>query len=153
MTRLRTALLSLALLLPLLAVAQAPAAADTVGPTPVPVRVRILRGSRQKPPAVDPKLDDLKPQLGKLSYTKWEQVEDRQLDLSGKKTEFVPLPNGDNVGLTVLEVQGESVTVEVSLAQRNTQSRLTVDKKQRIVHQVTGEKNGVAYFVTVRALK
>jgi hypothetical protein len=39
----------------------------------------------------------------------------------------------------------------VALAQRNTQSRLTIEKGQRIVHQVSSEKSGVAYFVTVHA--
>jgi hypothetical protein len=43
------------------------------------------------------------------------------------------------------------VTIEVSLAQRNTQSRLTVEKGQRIVHQVVPEKGGAAVFLTVTA--
>jgi hypothetical protein len=51
----------------------------------------------------------------------------------------------------VQEVRGDTVTVEVALAQRNAMSRLTIEKGQRIVHQVTGEKAGVAYFVTVMA--
>ena len=58
---------------------------------------------------------------------------------------------GDSVALTVQEVRGDTVTVEVALAQRNTMSRLTIEKGQRIVHQVSGEKAGVAYFVTVHA--
>jgi hypothetical protein len=66
-----------------------------------------------------------------------------------KKTEFVPLPSGEHVALTVQETNGKNVTIEVALAQRNTQSRLTIEKGQRIVHQVSGEKGGVAYFVTV----
>jgi hypothetical protein len=30
-------------------------------------------------------------------------------------------------------------------------SRLTIEKGKRIVHQVTSEKGGVAYFVTLHA--
>jgi hypothetical protein len=43
------------------------------------------------------------------------------------------------------------VTIEVAVAARNTQSRLTVEKGQRIIHQVTPEKGGSALFVTVMA--
>ena len=53
------------------------------------------------------------------------------------------------MALTVQDANGRNVTIEVALAQRNTQSRLTIEKGQRIVHQVSGEKGGVAYFVTV----
>jgi hypothetical protein len=138
MTRLAAACLAL-LLLPALA------AAD------VPVRVRVLKGSRQGPAQVDPRLDDLKKQLGKLAYLRWEQVQEQRLDMADKKTRFFDLPNGEHVGLTLQEVRGDTVTFEVALAQRNTMSRLTIEKNQRIVHQVTGEKGGVAYFVTVHA--
>jgi hypothetical protein len=138
MTRLAAACLAL-LLLPALA------AAD------VPVRVRVLKGSRQGPALVDPKLDDLKKQLGKLAYVKWEQVNEQRLTMADKKTQFVDLPGGQHVGLTLQEVRGETVTFEVALAQRNTMSRLTIEKNQRIVHQVSSEKSGVAYFVTVHA--
>lgn len=117
----------------------------------VPVRVRILKGSRQGPAAVDPKLDDLKKQLGKLAYVRWEQVKEARLAMADKKTEFVELPDGNNMGLTVQEVRGGTVTIEVALAQQNTVSRLTIEKGQRIVHQVTREKGGDAYFVTVLA--
>jgi hypothetical protein len=117
----------------------------------VPVRVRIIRGSRQGPAKVDPKLTDLQKQLGKLAYLRWEQLEERQLTMAVKQTQFLDLPDGEHVGLTVQEVRGDTVTVEVALAQRNTMSRLTIEKAKRIVHQVTGEKGGVAYFVTVHA--
>jgi len=130
----------LALLLPTLA-----AAAD------VPVRVRVLRGSRQGPAKVDPQLADLHKQLGKLAYLTWDQVSVSELAMADRKTQFVDLPGGEHVGLTVQEVRGETVTFEVALVQRNTMSRLTVEKGQRIVHQVSGEKAGVAYFVTVMA--
>jgi hypothetical protein len=139
MIRLAAACLALLLLLP------AVAAAD------VPVRVRILKGDRKGPAKVDPKLDDLKKQLGKLAYQKWDQVKEQALTMADLKTQFVALPDGEHVALTLQEVRGDTVTFEVALAQRNTMSRLTIEKGQRIVHQVTGEKGGVAYFVTLHA--
>lgn len=122
-------------------------------PTPadagVPVRVRLIKGSRQGPPRMDPALEDLRRQLSPLAYVRWDQLQDRRLDLVKGKTEFVDLPGGDMVGLTLQASDGNALTFEVSLASRNTQSRLTVEKGQRIVHQVTGEKDGAAYFLTV----
>ena len=59
--------------------------------------------------------------------------------------------SGRLAGITLQESGGNVLTFEVSLASRNTQSRLTVEKGQRIVHQVTGEKDGAAYFLTVHA--
>ncbi|HET9555105.1 MAG TPA: hypothetical protein VFP50_19220 [Anaeromyxobacteraceae bacterium] len=126
-----------------------PALVHAVGD--VPVRVRVLKGSRVAPAQLDPKLEDVKKQLGKLSYTRWEQVADHRLTMTGKKTQFVDLPDGEHVALTLQEVRGDTVTFEVALAQHNTMSRLTIEKGQRIVHQVTREKGGVAYFVTVHA--
>ncbi len=35
------------------------------------------------------------------------------------------------------------------MAQKNTQSRVTIEKGQRIVHQVAKEKDGVALFIVV----
>jgi hypothetical protein len=134
-----------ALLLALLLVPSA-ALADTV-----PVRVRVLKGSRQGPPRVDPRLEDLKKQLGKLAYLAWDQVSEQRLDMAEKKTQFVDLPGGDHAALTLQEVRGNTVTVEVALAQRNTMTRLTIEKGQRILHQVTGEKGGVAHFIAVLA--
>ena len=81
----------------------------------VPVRVRVIQGSRQGPAAVDPKLEDLKKQLGKLAYVKWEQVKEARFTMADKKTEFVELPDGNHVGLTVQEVRGGTVTIEVAL--------------------------------------
>lgn len=138
MTRFAAATLAL-LLLPALALAD------------VPVRVRVLKGDRKGPAQVDPKLDDLKKQLGKLAYVKWDQVKEQGLTMAEKKVQFVDLPDGEHVGLTLQEVRGDTVTFEVALAQRNTMSRLTIEKGKRIVHQVTGEKGGVAYFVTLHA--
>ncbi len=117
----------------------------------VPVRVRVIKGSRQGTPGVDPKLDDLKRQLSPLAYVRWEQVQERRFDLAQGKTVFVELPGGDSVGVTLQERRGDTVTIEVALASRNTQSRLTVEKGQRIVHQVTAEKGGSAFFLTVTA--
>ncbi len=117
----------------------------------VPVRVRVIRGSRQGPPSMDPRLDDLKRQLSPLAYVKWEQVDEKPFDLVKGKPVFVDLPGGDSAGVTLEERRGDTVTIEVSLASRNTQTRLTVEKGQRIVHQVVPEKNGVALVLTVMA--
>ncbi len=117
----------------------------------VPVRVRVIKGSRQGPAKVDPRLDDLKRQLSPLAYVRWEQVQEQRLDLVQGKPAFVELPGGDDVGVTLQDRRGDTVTIEVSLASRNTQSRLTVEKGQRIVHQVTAEKDGSAFFLTVTA--
>ena len=117
----------------------------------VPVRVRVIKGSRQGPAKIDPRLDDLKRQLSPLAYVRWEQNSEQIVTLSRGKTEFVVLPDGEHVGITLQEQRGQTVTMEVALASRNTQSRLTVEKGQRIVHQVSGEKNGSAFFLTVIA--
>lgn len=117
----------------------------------VPVRVRVIKGSRQGPPSLDPRLADLKRQLSPLAYVRWEQLQERRVELETGKPVFIDLPDGDTAGVTLQERHGDTVTIEVSLAQRNTQSRLTVEKGQRIVHQVVPEKGGVAYFVTVTA--
>jgi hypothetical protein len=145
----RIAVAALALLLPALwpvADAAEPAAA-----APIPVRVRILKGSRQGPASLDPKLAVMKQQLSKLAYQRWEQLSERDYEMAVKQTIFTDLPYGDHLALTVEASTGKTVTFEVALAQRNTQSRLTIEKGQRIVHQVSGEKNGVAYFVSVHA--
>lgn len=127
------------------------AASGTPAAEGIPIRVRIIQGSRKGPAKVDAKLADLKQQLGKLSYQRWEQVNEQYLTMADKKTQFVTLPDGQHVALTLQEVRGDTLTFEVALAQRNTMSRLTIDKVKRIVHQVTGEKGGIAYFVTVHA--
>lgn len=127
-------------------------AVPTVARAEVPVMIRIIKGSRQGPPSVDPRLEDLRRQLSPLAYQRWEQVTDERRDLSRGKTEFVQIPDGEQIGVTLVERRGDTVTIEVAITSRNTQSRLTVEKGQRIVHQVTGEKAGAAYFLTVRAL-
>lgn len=145
MIAIRGALAAAALFAAAAAALPAPARAE------VPVRVRVIKGSRQGPPSVDPKLGDLRHQLSPLAYVKWEQVDERHFELDRGKPVFVELPGGDQVGVTLQERRGYTVTIEVALASRNTQSRLTVEKGQRIVHQVTGEKGGTAFFLTVMA--
>lgn len=134
-----------------LVAAAALAAVPAVAEAQVPVRVRLIKGSRQGPPSMDKRLEDQKRQLSALAYVRWEQVEEKDLQLVQGKTQFVTIPGGDDVGVTLQDRRGDTVTIEVALAARNTQSRLTVEKGQRIVHQVTGEKGGSAFFLTVLA--
>jgi hypothetical protein len=134
-----------------LAVAAALLAAAAPARADVPVHVRVIKGSRQGPAKVDPRLDALKRQLSSLAYVTWQQTDEKRLTLVKGKTEFVQLPDGDMAGITAQDERGDTVTIEVALASRNTQSRLTIEKGQRIVHQVTGEKDGAAFFLTVAA--
>jgi hypothetical protein len=117
----------------------------------VPVRVRVLEGSKKQPARFDPRLDDLKRQLSPLAYVRWEERSVRELTMERGKQEWVALPNGDQVGLTLVEVRKDAVTFEVALSQENTQSRLSVERGQRIVHQVTREKDGAALFLSATA--
>jgi hypothetical protein len=126
-------------------------AAPAIAAAQVPVRARVIKGSRQGPAQVDPRLEDLKRQLSPLAYVKWEQVEEKRMALDQGRPEFVSLPDGEVVGVTLQERRGDTVTIEVALAARNTQSRLTIEKGQRIVHQVSAEKGGSAFFLTVTA--
>lgn len=116
----------------------------------VPVRVRVIRGSRQGPPAVDPQLEDLKTQLGHTAYQRWEQVGEQRAEMDFKTPLDVPLPSGDRMQIAILESRRDTVTFEVRVPAQKTQSRLTISKDKRIVHQVTPEKGGSAYFVTIR---
>ena len=116
----------------------------------IPVRVRIIKGSRQGPPAMDPRLQDLAGQLGRLAYQRWEEVGQQSQNFAFKKPVDFPLPNGAVLQLTLLDSRRDTVTFEVKVAAGRTSSRLTISKDQRIVHQVTDEKNGEAYFATVR---
>lgn len=152
MNRFLVVTLTLLLLPPLLPLADA-MAPGTAADATIPLRVRVIKGSRKGPASLDPALAPLKQQLSKLAYLRWEQVSEQAFEMTVKKTEFVPLPYGEHVALTVQDASGKNVTIEVALAQRNTQSRLTVEREQRIVHQVSGEKNGVAYFVTVHVTR
>ncbi|HUK65240.1 MAG TPA: hypothetical protein VLV17_00325 [Anaeromyxobacteraceae bacterium] len=128
-----------------LLLAPAAAAAGTV-----PVRVRILKGSRQGPPSVDPKLADLAQQLGKLAYVRWDEVREEHADLEFDRPLALALPDGTTLELTLVDSRKDTVTFEVRVTARGTRSRLTISKDQRIVHQVTAEKGGEAYFATVR---
>ena len=140
----RTALLGIGLAaVAALAALPAPARAG------VPVRVRIVKATRQGPAALDPKLEDLKRQVSALAYVRWDLASDRTFDMEKGKTVFVDVPGGESAGLTLEEQRGDSVTFEVSLTQRNTQSRLTVEKGQRILHQVVPERSGAAHFMVV----
>jgi hypothetical protein len=129
------------------------AAAFLAGPVladgPVPVRARVMKGARGGAAKFDERLADLKGQLSRLAYVRWEQTSEHRMDMRQGRTEFVELPGGDMIALTIMEVRGPTVTFEVGITQRNTQSRLTSEKGQRIVHQVTGEQGGAAYFVAV----
>jgi hypothetical protein len=163
MTRIAVATLTL-LLCPALSTAAPPSEPATPAPAPVTgagpaapfvapvvVRVRLIKGSRQGPASLPPSMASLKQQLSKLAYQRWEQLSESDYQMAVKKTQYATMPYGDHVALTVQDTNGRTVTIEVALAQRNTQSRLTIEKGQRILHQVSGEKNGVAYFVTVHA--
>lgn len=140
-----------ALLLALLTSIAASVALPAFALADVPVHVRVIKGSRKGPAKVDPRLENLRRQLSPLAYVRWEQTEEQVVTLAKGKTEFVTLPDGDHVGLTLQEQRGQTVTLEVALASRNVQSRLTVEKGQRIVHQVSGERGGSAFFLTVLA--
>ena len=138
---------SVAALIAVAAIAAVPAVAEAQ----VPVRIRIIKGSRSGAHVIDARLKNQQRQLSALAYVNWQLVEEKDLTLEQGKPQFVALPSGDDVGVTLQERHGNAVTIEVALAARNTQSRLTVEKGQRIVHQVTAEKDGTAYFVTVLA--
>jgi hypothetical protein len=116
----------------------------------IPVRVRVLRGSRQGPPSLDPRLQDLQAQLGYTAYVRWEQVGEHRAEMDFNKPFEVPLPSGDRMQIAILESRKDTVTFEVRVPAQKTQSRLTISKDKRIVHQVTPEKGGEAYFVTIR---
>ncbi len=123
----------------------APAAAD------VPVHLRVIKGSKKGPAKMDTALEPLKRQLASLAYVRWEVADDQQRTMVKGKVETVKLPDGDEVTITMADESEAKVTFEVTVAARKTQSRLTVEKGQRIVHQVSGEKNGSAFFLTVIA--
>ena len=133
----------------LLAAALLAAVPAEAAPT-VPVRARIIKGSRQGPPAIDPRLNDLRPQLSHVAYVRWDQVGEHVLDMAFGKAVELPLPDGSKLEVTLLESRKDTVTFEVRVPKRKTQSRLTISKDKRIVHQVTGELGGEAYFVTIR---
>jgi hypothetical protein len=115
----------------------------------IPVRVRIFKGSREGPPAIDPRLEDLRGQLSRLAYQRWEQAAEQQATMELGKKVAVPIPGGTRVDLTITESSKDTVTFRVEVPGR-AQSRLTISKDQRIMHQVVDEKDGAAYFATIR---
>ena len=131
-----------------LALLAAPVVAQAAGT--IPVRVRIIKGSRQGPPAVDPRLSDVSPQLSRIAYQRWEQVGEHKQEMAFGKPASFPLPNGATLELTLVDSRKDTVTFEVRVPAHKTHSRLTISKDQRIVQQVADEKNGEAYFATVR---
>ncbi len=134
----------------LLATAALAAALPGAAEAQVPVRIRVIQGSRKGPAQVDPRLSGQARQLSALAYVNWQLVSEESLDLQQGKPQFVTA-GGEQVAVTLEQRRGNAVTIEVAVAARNTQSRITVEKGQRIVHQVTPERNGSALFVTVLA--
>lgn len=132
----------------LLALCLAPAAL-AAEPT-IPMRIRILKGSRQGPPALDPRLADLAGQLGRTAYQRWDQVAEETRPMAFKKPTDLKLPAGETLQLVLEASHEETVTIQVKVPARKTQSRITISKTQRIVHQVTDERNGEALFVSIR---
>lgn len=127
------------------------AAPRLAAPSPtVPVRIRVLKGAHQGPPAVDPRLADLHGQLGRLAYQRWDEVGEQHQAMAFNQALTLPLPDGTALELTLLDARKDTVTFEVKVPAAKRVSRLTIAKDQRIVHQVTPEKDGAAYFVTIR---
>jgi hypothetical protein len=124
----------------------APVAADAG----IPVRIRLLKGSRQGPPAMAPGLEDLQAQLSHTAYVRWEQVGESHSTMEPRRAASLSLPGGVQVLVTLVEVRKDAATFEIQVPSSRTQSRLTVTRDKRIVQQVTAEKGGEAYFVTVR---
>ena len=117
----------------------------------VPVHLRIIKGSKKGPAKMDASLEPLKRQLSSLAYVRWESASDEQRTMVRGKLESVKLPDGDEVTIVMQDEAPEKVTFEVTVVSRKTQSRLTIERGQRIVHQVSGEKNGSAFFLTLLA--
>jgi hypothetical protein len=115
----------------------------------VPVRVRVIKGSRAGPPEVDPRLEDVRGQLSRLAYQRWEQAGEQQLSVEFNKPVSVPIPGSSALELTLVDSRKDTVTFQLRVGGK-AQSKLTIAKDQRIVHQVTDEKDGAAYFATIR---
>ncbi len=115
----------------------------------VPVHIRIIKGSKNGPAKMDDSLLVLKKQLSSLAYVRWTQETDEKRTMSKGKIEFFKLPDGDDVSLQLKDEHPDKVTFEVVLLARKTHNKLTVERGQRIVHQVSGEKDGSAFFLTV----
>ncbi len=109
----------------------------------------MAKASRAAPAQIDPRLEDVRKQVSALAWQRWELVSDQTPSLAQGRSTFIDLPDGGQAALSVVEVRGDIVTIEVAMAQKNTQSRVTIEKGQRIVHQVAKEKDGVALFIVV----
>ena len=116
----------------------------------VPVRVRLLKAMREGPALVDVKLADIQPQLGKLAYVRWDALSEHQADMETGKVAVFELPDGATLELTLMEASKDKLTFEVKVSAHKTRSKLTISRDQRIVHQVTDEQGGVAYFCSIR---
>jgi hypothetical protein len=68
-----------------------------------------------------------------------------------RKPVQVALPGGEVVSVTLVEARSGAATFEVSAPGSRTQSRVTVPPGKRIVQQVTPERGGSAWFVTIKA--
>ncbi len=137
----KTAVLAAALM------AAAPALGSDAG---IPTRIRILKGSRMGPPAVAPGLHDLEHQLSHTAYVHWDEVGASHVAMEFKRPVTLLLPDGEQVVVTLLESRRDTATYEVLVPSSRTHSRLTIPKDKRIVHQVTPERGGEAFFVTIR---
>jgi hypothetical protein len=124
-------------------------ASSALAASTVPVRVRVIKGSRAGPPEVDPRLEDVRGQLSRLAYQRWEQSAEQQLAVEFNKPVSVAIPGGTALELTLVDSRKDTVTFQLRVGGK-AQSRLTIAKDQRIVHQVTDEKDGAAYFATIR---
>jgi hypothetical protein len=131
------------------AILAAPVPAEGAEPG-IPVRIRVLRGSRQGPPDVAPQLRDLAAQLSATAYVRWEQAAEVNATMDFRKPLRVGLPDGQQVVVTLLESRKDTASFEVQIPGLRTQSRLTIPKDKRIVHQVMPERNGQATFVSIR---
>jgi hypothetical protein len=119
--------------------------------TPVPVRIRVLHGFRQGAPGLPPGLEDLRSQLSATAYVRWDQAGEIQASMVPRRPVPVSLPGGESVSVTLLETRAGSSTFEVSAPGSRTQSRVTVPAGKRIVQQVSAERGGSAWFVTIKA--
>jgi hypothetical protein len=131
-----------------LLLASAPAGAADA---PVPVRIRMIQGSRQGPPGMPAGLEDLKGQLSATAYVRWEQAGETRESMVPRKPVSVATPGGDAVKVTLVDSRSGAATFEVSAPASRTQSRVTVAPGKRIVQQVTPERGGSAWFVTIKA--
>jgi hypothetical protein len=118
---------------------------------PLPVRIRVLHGFRQGPPGVPPGLEDLRGQLSSTAYVRWEQAGEVQAAMQPRQPVSVALPGGESVAVTLVESRSGAATFEVSAPASRTQSRVTVAPGKRIVQQVSPERGGSAWFVTIKA--